>query len=121
MITPIQPETASGRPIESSVQTTVANAGFRHSLERTKWGPVIRALRDLRQLRDDWDGEGSDPPPHKLIETGIRLVPVLREWGAEIPASAVASRRYHHLRVARRSALRGDRSRRPEQIGVDDD
>jgi len=50
------------------------------------------AFRDLRCLCDDWDGEGSDAPPHELIETARRLVPVLREWGAQFPASVVPSR-----------------------------
>jgi hypothetical protein len=92
MIATIQSEAAYSPPIEPNLQTSVAKAGFRQPIDRTKWAPVIKALRDLRTLRNDWDGEGSDAPPHELIETAIRLVPVLREWGAEIPASAVASR-----------------------------
>jgi hypothetical protein len=92
MIANIQPESAYRPSIEPYDGPTVADVAYQQPIERTKWGLVLDALRNLRNLPDDWDGEGSDAPPRPIVEWAIRLVPFLRERNFGAPDTAVASR-----------------------------
>lgn len=40
---------------------------------KSAWNDLIDALRAMRSLKDDWDGDGSVAPTSALIEGAIRL------------------------------------------------
>jgi len=95
MIAKVQSASAQAaytHPVEPYTHTGVTQATYGEQTELRKWDCVLQELRKLRYLHNDWDGEGSDAPPHQLIETAIRFVGVLQSSRFEIPTTAVASR-----------------------------
>lgn len=80
------------RPVEPCTHPPVTEASFSEQTEERRWDRVLRSLRKLRSLQNNWDGEGSNPPPSPIIEAAIRLVDRLQSSGFSIPTTAVASR-----------------------------
>ena len=92
MIAEMPPQAAYTRSVEPNNRVAFADSASYRTDERIKRAPVFRGLYELRQLRDNWDGEGSDAPRRELIATAIDLAVFLCDQGSELPDSAVASR-----------------------------
>ncbi len=49
------------------------------------WGWVIDKLLQIRNLENDWDGEGSNSPDKLLVDSAIRLTQLLKDQGMQVP------------------------------------
>jgi hypothetical protein len=88
---PNQAVVAYSANVKPAVPTTVAQVGRGYD-DRKAWIRVHEAIRKLRLLRTDWDGEGSDAPAPELVDTAIFLVDRFERTGVSLPTTAVASR-----------------------------
>jgi hypothetical protein len=77
--------------LEPAVATTVAQVGGNYGY-RKAWNGVREAIRKLRTLPDDWDGEGSDAPLPELVDLAVNLVDAFERAGLSLPTSGVATR-----------------------------
>jgi hypothetical protein len=57
--------------------------------ERT-WPQLIDDLLCLRELEDDWDGQGAEAPPPALVDGAIKLALSLKQQGAPPATRAIA-------------------------------
>ena len=55
------------------------------------WGRNIDELYRIRDLHDDWDGEGSEAPPVSLVDGAIVLAQRLKANGWPVADRVVAS------------------------------
>ena|SRR5579862_476015 len=70
-------------PILETMRSLGADAALTDS-----WSPLIDELRRFHNLKNDWDGEGTEAPPPALIEAAIRLAHAFQKDGAA-PADRV--------------------------------
>ncbi|MGL4550547.1 MAG: hypothetical protein ACRC33_05120 [Gemmataceae bacterium] len=76
-----------GHPIEEAsriLSTQEAAASGRN------WDQRIDDLLALRQLEDDWDGQGAEAPHPALVDGAIKLVLSLRQKGIDPALRAIA-------------------------------
>jgi hypothetical protein len=57
--------------------------------ELTEWNRRIDELLAIRQLEDDWDGQGSPAPAVEVVDSAIVLALLLRRAGIAPPCQAV--------------------------------
>jgi hypothetical protein len=57
----------------------------------TDWSPIIDELLRIRTLENDFDGEGTEAPPKKLVDGAIELAMSLRSIGERPPERVLAS------------------------------
>lgn len=65
--------------------------GFRGVDSKDRWAEVDRQLLRLRNLGDDWDGDGAVGPDPLLIDSARALLASLRRSGTPIPSRIVAT------------------------------
>ena len=54
-----------------------------------QWGTSIDRLLAIRQLEDDWDGQGTPAPPVEVVDSALVLALLLRNEGIEAPTGVV--------------------------------
>lgn len=56
-----------------------------------KWWSIIDELLRVRNLKDNWDGEGALAPPPELVDSAITLAKTLKDNGVPPPDRVHAS------------------------------
>jgi hypothetical protein len=87
-----RPQAAYTRPVEPYTRTGVTEATYEWQAKQGMWARVLQDLRALRNLRNNWDADGSDAPSQEIIETAIRFAGMMQSREFELPETAVASR-----------------------------
>lgn len=59
--------------------------------EHEHWRQIERDVRGMRQLHDDWDGEGAEAPRRSVVDSVVNLLSQLRAEGMPVPSRAVVS------------------------------
>ena len=54
-----------------------------------RWETSIDRLLAIRQLEDDWDGQGTPAPPVEVVDSALVLALLLRQEGIEAPTGVV--------------------------------
>ncbi len=54
-----------------------------------RWEMSIDRLLAIRQLEDDWDGQGTPAPPVEVVDSALVLALLLRQEGIEAPTGVV--------------------------------
>jgi hypothetical protein len=54
------------------------------------WEECFRRLQKLRDLQDDWDGQGAEAPPADVLDGAVRLAQAVRRHGSPPPCRVVA-------------------------------
>jgi hypothetical protein len=69
----------------------VAFSSDDHDVSRKEWLLVTDELLRIRNLKDDWDGEGTEAPHPALVDGAITLAEYLRGKGNSPPIRVHAS------------------------------
>jgi hypothetical protein len=90
MNTMVQPARGAAAFIPEDRSLTLSAVGdasvWSHTAEETNlWNRWIDELLRLRQLQDDWDGEGALAPPPAVVDRAILIVQILRALDAPPP------------------------------------
>lgn len=70
---------------------TDALATSKESEDRYLWLACVRRLLELRELPDDWDGEGAEAPRPEVVDSAIEYVELRLEGLLPPPARIAAS------------------------------
>jgi len=81
----------TGDPIGLIGPLTHANkaAGATSSQAEANWNHIAGELARIRELRDDWDGQGATAPLAENVEAAVKWVQDMRGYPQAIPPSQV--------------------------------
>ena len=79
--------------LSAGLELPVHSASDAHdpSAAAAAWNQRIDQLLAVRQLEDDWDGQGSPAPAVEVVDSALVLALLLRQAGVEPPTGVVQS------------------------------
>jgi hypothetical protein len=72
-------------PLQGSSQAGVATS----AVIETKWHQINDELARIRELKDDWDGQGASAPVVENVEAAVKWLREMRSYPQAIPPSQI--------------------------------
>ncbi len=77
LIGPLMPEARTGKTAGSSSEV------------EANWNHIAEELAGIRELKEDWDGQGASAPAAENVEAAMKWVREIRSYPQAIPPSQV--------------------------------